>query len=73
MWIDRELKDKLFETVKRRPVVFLTGARQTGKSSLLKHTFPEASYVTLDDPFSAQEAQENPMSFLKRFENLFLS
>lgn len=67
MWINRELKDKLIETAKIRPVVLLTGARQTGKSSLLKHTFPEASYVTLDDPFSALEAQENPTAFLNRF------
>lgn len=69
MWIDRELKDKLIETVNRRPVVLLTGARQAGKSSLLKHTFPKASYITLDDPLSAKLAQENPMSFLKRFNN----
>ncbi len=67
MWINRELEHKLIETVKRRPVVLLTGARQTGKSSLLKHTFPKASYVTLDDPFSAIEAQENPTAFINRF------
>ena len=63
------MKDKLVETVNRRPVVLLTGARQTGKSSLLKHTFPKASYVTLDDPLSAELAQENPMSFLNRFDD----
>lgn len=68
MWIDRALRDKLIETVNRRPVVLLTGARQTGKSSLLKHTFPRASYVTLDDSLSAKLAQENPMAFLKRFD-----
>ncbi len=67
MWINRELKDTLKEIAKRRPVVLLTGARQTGKSSLLKHTFPNARYVTLDDTFSAELAQENPISFLKRF------
>lgn len=69
MWINRELKDKLLATVNIRPVVLLTGARQTGKSSLLIHTFPKARYVSLDDPLSAELARENPMSFLKQFDD----
>jgi predicted AAA+ superfamily ATPase len=36
--------------VKQFPVVLVTGARQTGKTSLLRHCFQDAEYVTLDDP-----------------------
>ena len=31
MWIDRKLESNIIEAVKTRPVVLLTGIRQTGK------------------------------------------
>ncbi len=43
----------------------LTGARQTGKSSLLKKTFKNHHYVSLDLPQVAQEAKENGSWFLE--------
>jgi hypothetical protein len=42
----------------------LTGARQVGKTSLLLHLFPDASYITLVDPFSAAAAQDDPENFI---------
>lgn len=68
MWIERRNTDKINEAVKTRPVVLLTGVRQVGKSSLLKRLFAEAEYVTLDKILFAQEAEENPLQFLNRFE-----
>lgn len=47
----------------------LTGARQTGKSSLLKHELPKADYVTLDYVTVAEEAETNPSAFLARFDS----
>ena len=41
--------------------VLLTGARQTGKSTLL---FPDKKYVPLDDPFIEDQANENPNMFI---------
>lgn len=66
MWIDRSCSDQISEAVKTRPVVLITGLRQSGKSSLLRHLFPEAVYVTLDDLMTAREAKENPKHFLKK-------
>ena len=43
----------------------LTGARQTGKTTLLRSTFPEFQYITLDDPAVAMSAAHNPRSFLE--------
>ncbi|MBX7117046.1 MAG: ATP-binding protein [Myxococcaceae bacterium] len=41
------------------------GARQTGKSSLLKRLFPNHRVVSLDLRLTAQQAEESPESFLK--------
>lgn len=49
-----------------RPVVVLTGARQTGKTSLVKRLFPDYHYVSLDLPSEAAQAEEDPMAFLSR-------
>ncbi len=67
MWIDRQLKTLLKQALKSRPVILLTGARQTGKSSLLQHELPNASYITLDYLVNAEEAESNPGVFLSRF------
>jgi predicted AAA+ superfamily ATPase len=31
-------------------IIILTGARQTGKTTLAKHTFPNLKYIAVDDP-----------------------
>lgn len=38
--IERTLKPKLLTLSEQYPVVTLTGPRQSGKSTLLKNTFP---------------------------------
>lgn len=43
----------------------LTGARQTGKSSLLQRLLPKTEYVTLDKVSVAMEAEENPAHFFQ--------
>lgn len=68
MWIERDYSAKIKEAVKTRPVVLLTGVRQAGKSSLLQRLFSDAEYVTLDRIVLAAEAEENPTSFLGRFQ-----
>lgn len=49
------------------PCVLITGARQVGKSTLLRHLLPEGMrYITLDNVELAAEAQERPLAFLER-------
>jgi hypothetical protein len=64
MWIKRDAEDLIKELGRQFPVVFVTGARQVGKTSILTHLFPEFSYVTLDDPARASEAENAPDEFL---------
>lgn len=46
------------------PAIVLTGARQTGKTTLLKELFPDYGYVSLDLPADAAQAEDDPTSFL---------
>lgn len=49
------------------PCVLITGARQVGKSTLLKEILPPGMrYVTLDNVELAAEAQQRPLDFLDR-------
>lgn len=66
MWIPRRLEPRLRQLVATRPVVVLTGARQTGKTALCRHLFPEFSYVSLDLPSEAAQAEGDPEAFLAR-------
>ncbi|MCC7381457.1 MAG: ATP-binding protein [Deltaproteobacteria bacterium] len=50
----------------QRPALVLTGARQTGKTSLLRHLFPDHGFVTLDLPADAAIAEDDPETFLSQ-------
>lgn len=45
--------------------VMVTGSRQVGKTTLLKHVANKAAYVTLDDPIMLQSAIDEPGTFFK--------
>ena len=64
MWIEREISGLIERVNAERPALLLTGARQTGKSSLLTRLFPGYSYVSLDVPLEARQASESGQYFL---------
>jgi uncharacterized protein len=66
MWIPRYLESRLRRSARTRPVVVLTGARQTGKTSTLRRIFPEYPFVSLDLPTEAEQAEKEPDAFLRR-------
>jgi uncharacterized protein len=66
MWIARDLEARLRESARTRPVVVLTGARQTGKTSTLIRLFPQHRFVSLDLPTEAEQAEKEPDAFLRR-------
>jgi len=67
MWIQRDLKNQIKKIVETRPIVLLTGARQVGKSSLLKRMFPKTEYVSFDSINQVEVALESPNYFLRQF------
>ncbi len=46
----RHLSRELEAAASDMPVVTLTGPRQSGKTTLVKHVFPEHAYVSLELP-----------------------
>ena len=66
MWISRAVEPRLLRSAKTRPVIVLTGARQTGKTSTFLRLFPNHSFVSLDLPTEAEQAEKEPRSFLQR-------
>lgn len=51
------------------PVVVLTGPRQSGKTTLVRDTFPDKPYLSLENPDLRQFANEDPRGFLARYPN----
>ena len=50
-YIPRALEDRLRQYERTYKAMLVTGARQVGKSTLLKKVFAGRKYVSLDDPF----------------------
>ncbi|MCC2666265.1 MAG: uncharacterized protein K0S63_181 [Gammaproteobacteria bacterium] len=53
--------------LKAFPVVGLTGPRQSGKSTLLRHLLPDYSYVTFDDSKHILSFTDDPKGFIKQY------
>lgn len=63
-YIKRSIEESVLQSEQTFKCVLLTGARQTGKSTLLKRLFPDKKYVEIDDPFVEDQARENPNLFM---------
>ena len=68
MYSPRTLEGYLSKAAAQFPVLLLTGARQVGKTTLLRHLGgSERTYVSLDDPLVLSLAREDPALFMQRF------
>jgi len=65
--IERTLKERIVELASKYPVVTLTGPRQSGKSTLLRHSFPDYKYVSLEDLDMRDFATADPRGFLASY------
>lgn len=64
-YIKRNIEITIEKAAKMFPAVLVTGARQVGKTTVLKHNIKDIPYLTLDDPIILQSALEEPGSFFK--------
>lgn len=67
MKIKRTAESQIQYLSEHYPVVVVTGARQVGKTTLVKSAFPNASYVTLDYPRLRELARSDPELFLQQY------
>lgn len=65
-YIHRIIESELKKALKEFPAIVITGPRQTGKSTLLKHTFKNYYYTTFDDPLTRRVASDDPKTFLNQ-------
>ena len=64
VYIERSITPYVQKAEKNFKAVLITGARQAGKSTLLKKLFPNRKYITFDDPFIEEQAIQNAGMFM---------
>lgn len=67
VFLPRHLGAKILAAAKEFKVILLLGARQTGKSTLLRHLLPEAKMIVFDPVQDIYEARRDPDRFLDLF------
>jgi predicted AAA+ superfamily ATPase len=66
--VPRTLERYVKKAARQAPVLLVTGARQVGKTTLLRRASARGrTYVTLDDPLVLRLAREDPALFMQRF------
>jgi predicted AAA+ superfamily ATPase len=65
LYYHRHIEPVVERIAKRKPVVVLTGARQVGKSTMLKEVYNSIKYVTLRRPLVRESAKNNPSLFFE--------
>lgn len=63
----RSLETKLKELVLGYPVITLNGPRQSGKTTLVRSTFPNKPYVNFENLSVLERAMADPMGFLEKY------
>lgn len=64
MYRNRLLSTRLLRLTEHFPVVVVSGARQVGKTTLLKHIFPTHDYCVFDASIDLEGARRDPDLFL---------
>jgi len=65
MYIKRHIEPVVSRIAKRKPVLVLTGARQVGKSTMLREVYHDVNYVALNRPLIRESARDNPSLFFE--------
>ncbi|MBE5869778.1 MAG: ATP-binding protein [Lachnospiraceae bacterium] len=63
-YLHRAIEDIVKSSEQTFKIVLVTGARQTGKSTLLSRVFPDRRSISFDDQFLEEQATDNPEMFL---------
>jgi predicted AAA+ superfamily ATPase len=65
LYLNRSIEEVIIEASKYFSVISVTGPRQSGKSTLLKHLFPEVPKYSLKDVSVREFAEHDPVAFLQ--------
>ncbi len=64
-FIPRSITARIMKAHLYYPVITITGPRQSGKSTLCRHLFPEYRYVNLESIAAMSSASNDPQGFLE--------
>ena len=64
-YIPRNLDRVARQAARHFPAVVVTGPRRSGKTTLLRHLFPTAQHVLLEDPDIQGQIRSDPRTFLE--------
>jgi len=67
MYCSRRLAQAFQNARQHFPAVLVTGPRQSGKTTFLRHEAADCAYVSFDDPLQRQFAAQDPNGFLDQF------
>jgi len=63
----RRIQNELKQLAKQYPIVTIIGPHQSGKTTLIKHAFPEKPYANLEELDTRNLAISDPRSFLDSY------
>lgn len=66
-YIKRHILNSIQTLIQQYPVLAITGPRQSGKTTLLKHSFSDYKYVNLENPDLRSFATDDPNGFLTEY------
>lgn len=66
-FIPRTITQSLIDQQGKFPILGITGPRQSGKTTLLKHLFNNYKYISLENPDIRSFALDDPKGFLKKY------
>ena len=66
LYLNRAIEEVITEASRYFSVLSVTGPRQSGKSTLLKHLFPEMPRYSLKDVNVREFAEHDPVAFLRQ-------
>ena len=73
IYIHRKIEETILEASKYFSVISVTGPRQSGKSTLLRHLFPQYAMYSMKDLHVRQFAENDPVAFLSQHqEGMFI-
>ncbi len=70
--IERDISNKIYSAAKQFPIVCLMGPRQSGKTTLVKHLFPKATYLSFEDPDIRAKVKDDYRGFLSSHKGLVI-
>ncbi len=69
MYFQREIESEVLEMAAQYPVLTITGPRQSGKTTLVRHLFGHLPYYSFESPDIRALVASDPRSFLRQNHN----